>query len=114
MIHSTNLKSLSRFALIFTILFSLISSNFLLAQEQIGRPIITNYSYEDYKADPTNWWATEDEKGILYFANNDGVLMFDGVNWNLIELPNSGVRSLAQDEKGRIHVGGNGDRKSVV
>lgn len=71
--------------------------------------MITNYSYEDYKSAPTNWWATEDAQGIMYFANNQGVVIFDGVNWNTIELPESGCRSFAQDESGRIHVGGNGD-----
>ena len=57
------------------VLFSFITflSNQLPAQEQIGRPLITNYKYQEYGADPVNWWATEDANGIMYFANNRGV-----------------------------------------
>ncbi len=109
MTYSLELKLLGKKLSLVVLLFSLLFLTPVLSQTQLGRPIITNYSYEDYKANPTNWWALEDDKGILYFANNGGVLMFDGVNWNLIELPNSGARSLAQDDQGRIHVGGNGE-----
>ncbi len=80
----------------------------VLAQRQTGRPVITNYSYRDYEAGPINWWALEDQNGIMYFANGAGVLQFDGVNWKLIETE-AGGRSLAMDDKGVIHVGGGGD-----
>jgi signal transduction histidine kinase/DNA-binding response OmpR family regulator len=85
-------------------LFSLVP---MTAQEQIGRPLITNYKYQEYNAAPVNWWAVEDASGIMYFANNQGILQYDGVNWNLIEVP--GVRSIAKNEEGVIHVGGQGD-----
>lgn len=78
------------------------------AQEQIGRPFITNYSYQEYDSGPVNWWALEDEKGNMYFANGGGVLQFDGVNWNLIRI-DSGSRCLVKDDQGRIYTGGNGD-----
>ena len=48
----------------------------------------------------------------MYFANNAGVLEFDGRNWRLIELPSRlGVRALANDPTGtgRIYVGAGGD-----
>ncbi len=78
------------------------------SQEQLGRPLITNYKYQNYGAAPVNWWATEDENGVMYFANNRGVLQFDGVNWNLVDT-DALTRSMAQDEDGVIHVGGQGD-----
>ncbi|PIB27401.1 hypothetical protein BFP77_12120 [Maribacter sp. 4U21] len=90
----------------FIFIFSFFAS--LLAQEQVGRPLITSYSYQDYEADPVNWWALEADDGIMYFANLDGVLQFDGVNWNLIETPGIGTRSLVKDDKGIIYVGGSG------
>jgi len=43
-----------------------------------GLPFITNYRYQDYNADGVNWWATEDEKGVMYFANSKGILIYDG------------------------------------
>ncbi|MEL4455788.1 response regulator [Lutimonas vermicola] len=100
---------MSRFVLVFTLLFCLISSNYLQAQEQIGRPFITNYSYQDYEGHPTNWWALEDKDGIMYFANNDGLLQYDGVNWNLIDIDDGGVRCMVYDDQGVMHIGAEND-----
>ena len=108
MIHSANLKSTRHVVLTFALLFYLISGNSLLAQEQVGRPLIMNYSYQDYDAAPINWWALEDEQGIMYFANQFGVLQFDGVNWNRIA-STGGARCMVQDEKGTIFIGRNED-----
>ena len=80
----------------------------MLCQEQIGRPLINNYTYQEYGSAPINWWALEDNNGIMYFANGPGVLQYDGVNWNLIEIKN-GTRSMTQDENGTIYVGGSSD-----
>lgn len=108
MIHSANLRSMSHVVLCITLFFYLISVNSLLAQEQLGRPMITNYSYQDYDAGSINWWAIEDDDGIMYFANQAGVLQYDGVNWNLIETED-GARTLVRDEEGTIYVGIEGD-----
>ena len=69
--------------------------------------MITNYRYQDYEGGPANWWAIEDQDGVMYFANGAGVLVYDGVNWSVV--PDSGCRSLAQDDKGTIYVGRTGD-----
>ena len=76
-----------------------------------GVPYIKNYSQKDYKADLFNHDITQDNRGILYFANNTGVLEFDGTSWQLFQLPNaSRVYSLTFDEnKKRVYVGGVGD-----
>ena len=82
----------------------------IASQEEIGRPLITNYSYHDYQAGPVNWWVIEDDRGIMYFANGEGILEYDGATWNKIETPNgAGVRSFAKDKNGVIHVGCEGD-----
>ncbi|SKB40573.1 Y_Y_Y domain-containing protein [Maribacter arcticus] len=81
----------------------------ILAQEKVGRPLITTYKYQEYGADPISWWGLEDDNGFMYFANGNGVLQFDGVNWELIEVPGFGTRSFAKDDNGRIHVGGAGE-----
>ncbi len=80
----------------------------VLGQEQIGRPLINNYAYQDYGSAPINWWVLEDKNGLMYFANGPGVLQYDGVNWNLIKVKN-GTRCLVQDEEGTIYVGGASD-----
>jgi signal transduction histidine kinase/DNA-binding response OmpR family regulator len=78
----------------------------------VGRPLIHNYSRRDFGAEVQQWDVVQDARGIMYFANNAGVLEFDGRNWRLIELPSRlGVRALASDPSGtgRIYVGAGGD-----
>ncbi|MGB5190344.1 response regulator [Robiginitalea sp.] len=94
-----------RFGLLGIFLLSLVP---LTAQEQIGRPLITNYKYQEYDAAPINWWAVEDNNGIMYFANQGGPLQFDGVNWRRIDI-NGSSRSMVKDDKGTIYIGGGGD-----
>ncbi|MFY0687146.1 MAG: hypothetical protein JXQ90_08280 [Cyclobacteriaceae bacterium] len=49
----------------------------------------------------------ENKDGILFFGNNDGVLVFDGVTWKLVKLPNSSsVRSLSCTEENKVYAGG--------
>ncbi|MGD8413626.1 MAG: hypothetical protein PVF33_05310, partial [Candidatus Latescibacterota bacterium] len=75
--------------------------------EEMGLPFITNYGVRDYNAGGFNWAITQDQRGIMYFGNQWGVLEFDGTNWNLIRLTNEGtVRSLDVDAEGRVWVGG--------
>jgi len=77
------------------------------AQSRIGTPTIKNYTHTDYNAGTEIFGATQDKNGILYFANNDGLLTFDGSYWKIYSLPNkAAVKSLAIDSSGRIYVGG--------
>tara|TARA_R110002020_G_scaffold85914_5_gene211770 strand:+ start:7927 stop:10845 length:2919 start_codon:yes stop_codon:yes gene_type:complete len=70
-------------------------------------PKITHYSRNDFHADGQFWTMTEDKNGILYFGNNDGVLVFDGERWQKVTLPNhSTVRSLITTTDNVVHAGG--------
>lgn len=73
---------------------------------EIGTPLVKNYLPKDYKAFSQNWIVVQDKRGILYFANGDGVLEFDGVHWNTIKIANNfTVSSLAIDRYNKIYVG---------
>ncbi|HQW84213.1 MAG TPA: hypothetical protein PK987_07130, partial [Ferruginibacter sp.] len=50
----------------------------VLCQNTIGLPDIINYSKPLYKAGLQNWDIKQDKNGIVYFANNEGLLSFDG------------------------------------
>ncbi len=77
------------------------------AQNTIGIPKIVNYLKEDYNAGSQNWNIVQDRAGIIYFANNSGMLSFDGTFWRTYQLPNKTiVRSLTIGEDGKIYVGG--------
>jgi hypothetical protein len=75
-----------------------------------GLPFITNYGYQQYNSGSVNWWAAEDNNGIMYFANTNGVLVYDGQQWEVIKPQgNEETRSLAKGKDGKIYVGTNGD-----
>ncbi|WP_183556987.1 triple tyrosine motif-containing protein [Mucilaginibacter sp. SP1R1] len=78
-----------------------------IAQTTIGIPAIKNYTHNDYGASSEIWDVKQDKNGILYFANNDGLLTFDGSYWKMYPLPNKGtIKALAIDPSGKIFVGG--------
>ncbi len=56
------------------------------SQNELGLSSITNYHPTDYLAYSQNWYVNQDERGVMYFANGDGMLEFDGTYWNLIKL----------------------------
>ena len=86
---------------------------FAVAQEIPFVPPVFNYNTSNYNAGNQNWAISQDKNGIMYFANNQGLLSFDGVNWRLHTLPNNlGVKSIYVDSniednivKERIYVG---------
>jgi ligand-binding sensor domain-containing protein len=78
-----------------------------LCQNTIGLPDIINYAKPVYKAGLQNWDIKQDKNGIVYFANNEGLLSFDGKYWNNYPLPNKTiVRSVEIGTNGYIYVGG--------
>ena len=79
----------------------------LKAQGPIGLPQVTSYNSLDYKAGTQNWGIVQDKRGILYFANNEGLLIYNGAYWNIFPLPNrTTLRSVALATDGKIYVGG--------
>ena len=66
---------------------------------------IRNFSPRDYKNRPQNWTIVQDQRGVLFFGNNKGVLEFDGVFWRNTDINGKAVFSLAVDEMGTIYVG---------
>lgn len=72
-----------------------------------GLPYIQDYPKSVYDAGTQNWDIGQDEKGILYFANNDGVMQFDGENWRTYSLDNNSiVRNVEITNNGRIYASG--------
>ncbi|MCB8994070.1 MAG: SpoIIE family protein phosphatase [Bacteroidales bacterium] len=83
-------------------------SNFIYSQATINHGLLPvyNFSAKTYNAQEQNLAIAQDNRGLLYFANNSGILEYDGVSWRLIKLVNERVpRSLVTDSKGRVFVG---------
>ena len=84
--------------------------NYLNVMSQIGLPLVKNYSPEDYNGGIQNWQILQDERGVIYVANNFGLLQFDGNDWRNYTLSgNSKLRSIAKGSNNRIYVGYQGD-----
>ncbi|MEO0897303.1 MAG: triple tyrosine motif-containing protein [Bacteroidota bacterium] len=101
------MKQILNRAIIYIILSSLLSH--VNAQfESVGIPFIEFFSKEDYGGGPLTWEIQQDQEGRMYFANNGGLLIYDGNKWQTETLPNqTNVRSLWLDETaGRIYLGG--------
>jgi len=76
----------------------------------IGIPLIKNFPKEIYQAGTQNWGICQDQKGVLYFANNDGLMVFNGNTWRTYPISNHTIcRSVAIDAEGDIYVGAQGE-----
>lgn len=80
------------------------------SKPEIGRPLAGFYPSSEYHAHDQNFAITQDNAGVMYFANFAGVLEFDGVSWVTIQTTNvTRVSALATDAKNRVLVGANGE-----
>jgi ligand-binding sensor domain-containing protein/DNA-binding CsgD family transcriptional regulator len=80
------------------------------AQNTIGLPLIRNFKQTDFRAGSQTWEIDQDTGGRMYFANNEGLLTFDGSYWKLYPLPNKTImRSVVTHKSGRVFVGGQGE-----
>lgn len=92
-----------RSTFLFFILFPVIG----YCQNTIGLPDVINHYRGNYNAGLQNWDIKQDLNGIIYIANNEGLLSFDGKYWNLYPLPNKTIaRSIEIGVDNRIYVGG--------
>jgi len=78
-----------------------------IAQAQMfwQRPVV-NYNRHEYNAANQNWMVAQHQNGWMYFANNKGLLEFDGVYWNLYPIPHQAkMRSIKIGKDNKIYVG---------
>lgn len=73
----------------------------------LGSPFITNYASEVYSVAGKNWDLGQGEDGKMYFANNYGLVEFNGNDWQRIGQPlnQSELRSFALVGE-RTYIGG--------
>jgi ligand-binding sensor domain-containing protein/DNA-binding CsgD family transcriptional regulator len=88
------------------ILFLIVPSVCVAQIKSIGVQNIINYPKSVYQAGTQNWGIGQDRNGFMYFANNDGLLCFDGLHWSLSKVSDSSpLRSVFIDFKNNIYVG---------
>jgi len=76
-----------------------------------GLPPIQNYHYAVTGGGEQNWGITQDQRGVIFVANNDnGILEFDGSLWRVHPVPgNVPVRSVVAGDNGIVYTGMTGD-----
>ncbi|HNP08239.1 MAG TPA: triple tyrosine motif-containing protein [Cyclobacteriaceae bacterium] len=75
------------------------------ASGQSGNYFLSHYAPTDENIDYLSFDIVQSEKGIIYFANKNGVVEFDGRNWDVIESPGA-IYSLAIANGNDLYYGG--------
>ncbi len=68
-------------------------------------PYFQNFDVSQYNAGNQNWDISKAEDGRLYVANNNGLLEFDGLNWELHTIPNKTTLRSVLAYKNKIFIG---------
>ena len=82
---------------------------------EAGRFFHQSFSASDYNGHNQNWALLEDENGLIYIGNGNGLIEYDGVAWNMIEVAGGQVAlSLALGADNRIFVGSVNDFGEII
>jgi len=93
---------------VIVVVFALFNLLNLHGQNMTTVPIVKNYPKSLYNGGTQTWDICEADNGLIFFANNDGLLLFDGKQFNKFPLPqNTILRSIYFDNKTRnVFAGG--------
>ncbi len=82
------------------LIFTFLSANIVFASQ----PMVRNFTRINYKSGTQNWAIAQDESNSMYFANNNGLLEYDGKDWKTYPIANgTNVRSLLYAKDGRFY-----------
>lgn len=77
-------------------------SQFVKSQEL---PPIIKFNSNYYKAGSQNWMIDQDKSEFIYFANNEGLLEFNGTEWKLYPSPNETILRSVKVVGNKIYTG---------
>lgn len=83
-------------------LFIIIQSS---KSQDIGRYPVANFHHREYSGHSQSWAIAQDKRGLMYIANNVGIIEFDGSEWRHISINGALPRCLDVDKSGRLWVG---------
>ncbi|QED37894.1 histidine kinase [Antarcticibacterium arcticum] len=92
-----------RIILPFVLILLLLQFKISFSQE-LTQPI-QNFSSVQYGAASQNWDVVIDSRGIIYSANNEGLLSFDGQKWELHPLPSGAIVRSVYAHQERVYTG---------
>lgn len=92
---------------LFLIVFSFVTFFSLEAQAQgFGVPRMTNFTKEQYQGGAQTLEISQFSNGIVAAANNDGLLIFDGVAWSCFKQPHQTILRSIEVIGDRVYAGG--------
>lgn len=77
--------------------------SFILLSQEL--PPIVKYPSTVYGAGNQSWMVSQDEQNYLYFANNEGLLEYNGTNWQLYPTPNETIMRSVKVIDNKIYTG---------
>jgi len=102
--NETKMRILKIKYLILSMLFALLAS--ISDAQEIGLPVIRNYTPKEYRNSTQIFGAVQDTRGIFYFGVADGVMEYDGASWRtILNKKQAYTYDLAKDNNGRIYIG---------
>ncbi|KQC32972.1 hypothetical protein AAU57_06270 [Nonlabens sp. YIK11] len=78
--------------------------SFLLVQAQ-ELPPVRNFSPATYGAENQNWKIAQSEDRNIFFANNQGLLEYNGEHWYLYPTPNESIMRSVEWHEDRVYTG---------
>lgn len=94
----------------FLMLFVSFLAPFILFSQNNGLPFSRYYSSQEYQGGIQNYAITQNKAGMIFIANNYGLLEHDGSTWRRYALPNGAkTRHVQIDQNGLVYVSGQGD-----
>lgn len=89
---------------ILNLLLILLLFNFSYIKAQ-DLPPIEKYTTEDYRGGNQNWMISQAPNKIIYVANNEGLLEFNGATWKIYPSPNNTIIRAVNVDNDRIYIG---------
>ncbi|MBK8504839.1 MAG: hypothetical protein IPL46_23080 [Saprospiraceae bacterium] len=81
----------------------------LLAGQNGEVPAIIHFSKDQYPGQKQSWQIAQMRNGLMVFANTAGLMIYDGVNWSLFEMPHQQIIRTILVDGHRIYVGSYGE-----
>src|SRR5436190_4763806 len=101
------LRRLKLAALLSTLVLSAVPLTAASASSERGYPLIKALVPDHPEAGTQNFAIARDARGVIYVANNAGVLIYDGAWWRLVPIgEQKSAFAIAVDGHGRVGVGG--------
>lgn len=90
----------------FTAILTMLYAFSSIGQPPIGNAKVSLFTKSEYAAGTQNWDIERDNFGRLFIANNEGLLVYNSINWQLYPVPNKTIlRSIAFGTDGKLYAG---------